>query len=85
MNTELSKSLFPFSIFMMLFHHLFTIMISELLAFSSSKFFPCYVICHFSLSAFKNFSFVSGFQQFDLMYLVIIFFEFLPFGECSVS
>lgn len=52
--------------------------------FGNLNLIPLYV-CHFSLSSFKKFFFVFGFQQFDLMYLVIIFFEFILFGECSGS
>ena len=47
--------MFPFSIFMVMFHHLFTIMISELVAFSSSQFFSLLCSMSFFFICFQEF------------------------------
>ena len=40
-------------------------------------FFPLYIICLFSLAAFKSFLLITDFQLFDMTYLGMVFFVFI--------
>lgn len=81
---------FLFSILMM-FHCLFTILISDE-ELGNLNLIPFYLVCHFSLSAFKILPLFSVFFCFCFLVfisliwcLVIIFIEFILFRECSSS